>query len=144
MGSINLGPVSGVSGEFSLPVRVYIEDTDAGGIVYYVNYLKYFERARTEFMRARGYDKPAFLGPDSLFVVTQAAVQYRAPARLDEALQVTAGLASVGAATLAFVQRVYRGRDCLVDAEISIALVDAASGKPKRLPASLRRDLQGG
>jgi len=95
-------------------------------------------------MRARGYDKPAFLGPDSLFVVTQAAVQYRVPARLDEALQVTAGLASVGAATLTFVQRVYRGRDCLVDAEISIALVDAASGKPKRLPASLRRDLQGG
>ena len=69
-----MGPMSGVSGEFSLPVRVYIEDTDAGGIVYYVNYLKYFERARTEFMRARGYDKPAFLGPDSLFVVTQAAV----------------------------------------------------------------------
>ncbi|MGB0379501.1 MAG: tol-pal system-associated acyl-CoA thioesterase [Luminiphilus sp.] len=129
------------SGEFSLPIRVYIEDTDAGGIVYYVNYLKYFERARTEYMRARGYDKPAFLGEDSLFVVTHADVRYRLPARLDDALRATAFLVSIGAATLTFEQRVYRNQECLVAGEIRIALVDKISGKPKRLPATLRKDL---
>ena len=129
------------SGEFSLPIRVYIEDTDAGGIVYYVNYLKYFERARTEYMRARGYDKPAFLWEDSLFVVTHADVRYRLPARLDDALRATAFLVSIGAATLTFEQRVYRNQECLVAGEIRIALVDKISGKPKRLPATLRKDL---
>jgi 4-hydroxybenzoyl-CoA thioesterase len=129
------------SGEFSLPIRVYIEDTDAGGIVYYVNYLKYFERARTEYMRARGYDKPALLGDELLFVVSHADVSYRLPARLDDTLRVTASLASVGAATLTFAQQVYRDQQCLVEAVIRIALVDKISGKPKRLPATLRKDL---
>ena len=129
------------SGEFSLPIRVYIEDTDAGGIVYYVNYLKYFERARTEYMRARGYDTPAFFGEDSLFVVTHADVRYRVPARLDDALRATASLVSIGAATLTFEQEVYRDQECLVAGEIRIALVDKISGKPRRIPATLRKDL---
>ena len=77
---------------FSFPVRVYIEDTDAGGIVYYVNYLKYMERSRTEFLRSLGYDKPAILEGGLLLVVHTAQVNYRRSARLDDQLQVTTQL----------------------------------------------------
>ena len=69
--------MSAGSAEFSLPIRVYIEDTDAGGIVYYVNYLKYFERARTEFMRSLGYDKAALPEEDLMFVVSKASATLR-------------------------------------------------------------------
>ena len=75
---------------FAVTVRVYIEDTDAGGIVYYVNYLKFMERARTEFMRSLGYGKTAIFSDDKMFVVHSANVQYLGAARLDDELSVTA------------------------------------------------------
>lgn len=130
--------MSAGSAEFSLPIRVYIEDTDAGGIVYYVNYLKYFERARTEFMRSLGYDKAALPEEDLMFVVSKASLQYRDPARLDELLEVTAQVISVGGATLTFVQSVNRAGECLVDGEVVIALVSTLTGRPHRLPTALR------
>ena len=130
-----------MSAEFSTPIRVYIEDTDAGGIVYYVNYLKYFERARTEFMRALGYDKPAFLGDDGMFVVTDAQVKYRVPARLDDALVATAHVVEVGAATLVFRQQVLRNGAVLVEGQVTIAMVGVSDGRPKRLPKALRAQL---
>jgi len=130
-----------VTEEFSLPVRVYIEDTDAGGIVYYVNYLKYLERARTEFMRALGFDKPAFSGDELMFVVTELSAHYHRPARLDDALQATALLKDVGAATLHFEQRVYRDDSTLMVADVRLALVAIASGRPRRLPKVLRAAL---
>lgn len=128
-------------GEFSLPVRVYIEDTDAGGIVYYVNYLKYFERARTEYMRSLGYDKPAFPGEGLMFVVSQANVSYRSPARLDESIRVTARIITMGAATLTFTQTVLRDATCLVTGEITLALVSREQGRPRRLPAAMRQQI---
>jgi len=124
--------------EFSIPIRVYIEDTDAGGIVYYVNYFKYFERARTEFMRCLGFDKPAFLGDDGMFVVTAASAQYQRPAHLDDALTVSATVTSVGGATLIFEQRICRSDELLVAGSVTIALVSASNGRPRRLPAELR------
>ncbi|MDG1065960.1 MAG: tol-pal system-associated acyl-CoA thioesterase [Luminiphilus sp.] len=127
------------SREFSLPVRVYIEDTDAGGIVYYVNYLKYFERARTEYMRSLGYDKPAFPGDDLMFVVSEANVSYQSPARLDESITVTARITNTGAATLTFAQTVLRGATCLVNGQVTLALVNSEDGRPRRLPATLRQ-----
>lgn len=130
-----------MSREFLLPVRVYIEDTDAGGIVYYVNYLKYFERARTEFMRTIGYEKAAFLGGDALFVVTDVAIRYRQSARLDDLLQVSADVHAVGAATIAFAQKVYREGCCLAEGTVTIALIAADTARPKRLPKSLRTAL---
>ncbi len=130
-----------MSREFLLPTRVYIEDTDAGGIVYYVNYLKYFERARTEFMRNLGYEKAAFLGGDALFVVTDVAVRYRQSARLDDWLRVSAVVRSVTAATIVFEQKVYRGDCCLAEGTVTIALVASDSGRPKRLPKALRAQL---
>lgn len=127
--------------EFSLPIRVYIEDTDAGGIVYYVNYLKYFERARTEYMRALGFNKSALLGDGTLFVVADVAAKYARPAALDDALEVTASVEDVGAATIIFHQAVRRHDELLVDGRVTIALVSAETGRPCRLPKSLRSAL---
>jgi len=127
--------------EFSMPQRVYIEDTDAGGIVYYVNYLKYFERARTELMRAQGFAKAAMIDDDLLFVVSDLQINYRQPARLDDVLTVTAAITGMGGATLTFAQAVYRGESCLVDGVIRIAAVSQSTGKPQKLPAAMREGL---
>ena len=85
------------NGEFCFKLRVYIEDTDAGGIVYYVNYLKFMERARTEFMRSLGYGKDFIFNHDMMFVVRDVAVQYLKPARLDDELEATARVRELGA-----------------------------------------------
>ena len=94
--------------EYRLPIRVYIEDTDAGGIVYYVNYLKYFERARTELIRSLGVAKTAVMEDGSVFVVTSAAIDYHVPARLDDQLEAVAEVVGSGAATIEFKQAVVR------------------------------------
>lgn len=120
--------------DFSIPVRVYIEDTDAGGIVYYVNYLKFMERARTEFLRALGVAKAAVVSEDALFVVHSANVRYRAPARLDDELTITAKPVKVTPASLVFSQSVYRGDELLCDADIRIACVLQDSFRPGRMP----------
>ncbi len=125
------------NGEFSLPVRVYIEDTDAGGIVYYVNYLKFMERARTEMMRSLGFAKVAVSNEGVLFVVKDIAVDYRAPAQLDDELVVSAKLVSHGAARLCFEQRVERQGQTLVEATVTVACVAAQSLKPRRLPKNM-------
>jgi len=124
--------------EYRLPIRVYIEDTDAGGIVYYVNYLKYFERARTELIRSLGVDKTAVMEDGSVFVVTSAAIDYRAPARLDDQLEAVAEVVNSGAATIEFRQSVVRSGIELASGQVRVALTDGASGKPKRMPKGLR------
>ncbi len=126
-----------MSKEFSLPLRVYIEDTDAGGIVYYVNYLKFMERARTEYMRSLGFGKGYIFNHDLMFVVKSAQVDYRAPARLDDALQATAAIASLGGASMVMHQDVRRGDEVLATGSIRIASVDRHGQKPVRLPATM-------
>ena len=128
--------------EFSLPIRVYIEDTDAGGIVYYVNYLKYFERARTELVRSLGHGKRAVMDDGTQFVVSTAEINYREPARLDDALVAVAACREVGGATIVFDQKVLRGDTVLVDGSVRIALIDSGTGRPKRLGADLRSALK--
>lgn len=127
--------------EFSIPVRVYIEDTDAGGIVYYVNYLKYMERARTEYLRARGFHKAAMIGADALFVVHSAQISYRAPARLDDNLVVAAHPQRVTPASLVFAQAVRRGDELLCEAEVRIACVNPHTFRPQRMPDAVHRVL---
>lgn len=122
---------------FSMPVRVYIEDTDAGGIVYYVNYLKYMERARTEFMRAQGFDKRFIFTADLMFVVHSVEVQYLRPARLDDELQVTAEIVENGAAQLLFEQRILRAADEVCSGRVRVACVDVTTLKPRRIPRNL-------
>ena len=124
--------------EYRLPIRVYIEDTDAGGIVYYVNYLKYFERARTELIRSLGVDKTAVMEDGSVFVVTSAAIDYHGRARLDDQLEAVAEVVNSGAATIEFRQSVVRSGIELASGQVRVALTDGASGKPKRMPKGLR------
>ena len=131
-----------MTAEFSLPVRVYIEDTDAGGIVYYVNYLKYLERARTELMRTFGLERAAVSDAGWNFVVSDVSLSYKEPARLDDQLDATAVISAVGGATINFRQTVRRDDTVLVAGDIQIAWVDRGTGRPTRLDAALRKQIE--
>lgn len=124
--------------EFQLPLRVYIEDTDAGGIVYYVNYLKYFERARTELMRSQGFARAALPAAGLMFVVNSLQVDYLHPARLDDELVACARICGGGRARLLFAQRILRAEQDICRAEVSVACVNPATGKPCALPPRMR------
>ena len=128
---------------FSWPARVYWEDTDGGAIVYYANYLRFLERARTEWLRAQGHSQLALASePGILFTVVSVQIDYRAPARLDDELEITCEPRAEGAVSLRFAQRVYRTAkapaELLVEAQVRVACVDAASLRPRRLPQFLR------
>ena len=131
-----------MTAEFSLPIRVYIEDTDAGGIVYYVNYLKYLERARTELMRTFGLDKAAVSDAGCNFVVSDVSLSYKEPARLDDQLHATALISAVGGAKVTFHQTVRRDDAVLVTGDIQIACIDRGTGRPTRLDAGLRQQIE--
>ena len=131
-----------MTAEFSLPIRVYIEDTDAGGIVYYVNYLKYLERARTELMRTLGLERAAVSDAGWNFVVSDVLLSYQEPARLDDQLHATAVISAVGGATVSFRQTVRRDDTVLVAGNIQIACVDRGTGRPTRLDADLRKQIE--
>ena len=131
-----------MTAEFSLPVRVYIEDTDAGGIVYYVNYLKYLERARTELMRTFGLERAAVSDAGWNFVVSDVSLSYKEPARLDDQLDATAVISAVGGATINFRQTVRRDDTVLLAGDIQIACVDRGTGRPTRLDAALRKQIE--
>ena len=131
-----------MTAEFSLPIRGYIEDTDAGGIVYYVNYLKYLERARTELMRTFGLERAAVSDAGWNFVVSDVSLSYKEPARLDDQLHATAVISAVGGATINFHQTVRRDDALLVAGDIQIACVDRGTGRPTRLDAALRQQLE--
>jgi acyl-CoA thioester hydrolase len=123
---------------FEHPVRVYWEDTDAGGIVFYANYLKFFERARTEWLRALGVSQHALRQETGgMFVVSETSVKYHRPAQLDDLLRVTACLAEPGRASLVIAQQAWCGDTLLCEGTIRIGWVDAASLKPARIPASV-------
>lgn len=126
---------------FGIPLRVYIEDTDAGGIVYYVNYLKYMERCRTEFLRSLGYHKPAILDGGLLLVVHAAQINYRRPARLDDQLYVTAQIEKLARTYIEFKQGVLRGEELLCEGTIRIACVDATTMKPAAIPADMHHQI---
>jgi len=120
---------------FQFPVRVYWEDTDAGGIVFYANYLKFFERARTEWLRAAGIEQHQLREETGLmFVVASTSLRYLAPARLDDLLTITVDPEPAGRASLVVRQRALRGDTLLADGEIRIGCVRAEDLKPQRLP----------
>ena len=128
---------------FVHPVRVYWEDTDAGGVVFYANYLKYFERARTEWLRGLGFSQEAMRRADGvMFIVSQTSVRYLAPARLDDLLRVTVDLREPGRASMTLFQQAWRGDTLLADGEIRIGCVGAADFKPTRIPKTLVNALQ--
>ena len=120
-----------------MPLRVYIEDTDAGGIVYYVNYLKFMERARTELMRSLGFGKDFIFTHDLMFVVRDVAVKYLRPATLDDELVATAEIEQLGGASMRMRQSVRRGGELLAQGTVTIACVQRSGLKPKRMPKEM-------
>lgn len=121
---------------FHWPVRVYWEDTDAGGVVFYANYLKFFERARTEWLRALGVDQQTLADEaGAVFVVRSTALDYTAPARLDDVLDVRSRMERVGGASVHFVQEAWRGEQLLVSGTIRVGCVDRATFRPTPIPA---------
>lgn len=128
---------------FRFPVRVYYEDTDAAGVVYYANYLKYMERARTEWLEAAGQPLAAFEREHGMvFVVHRCEIDYRRPARLNDMLDVTVEVKVVGGSRFVAVQRVERDGQVLTAARVTLACVDAARWRPARIPASLLQRLE--
>jgi acyl-CoA thioester hydrolase len=123
---------------FVHPVRVYWEDTDAGGIVFYANYLKYFERARTEWLRACGIGQQRWLDTSGLmFVVTETAMRYLHPARLDDPLRVTVAPVELGRARMLLAQQAWLEDTLLCEGRIQIACVSQGDCKPRRIPHDL-------
>jgi acyl-CoA thioester hydrolase len=120
---------------FTWPVRVYYEDTDAGGIVYYANYLKFFERARTEWLRSLGIHQQELMESEgAAFVVRSATVEYIAAARLDDELAVRLTVEKLGRASVQFKQEAWRGDVLLSTAAVKVGCVDAATMRPRALP----------
>lgn len=120
---------------FVWPVRVYWEDTDAGGVVYYANYLKFMERARSEWLRAHGFEQDALRdGAGVVFVVRRVEIDYLVPARFNDRLDISVELAGMGRASLDVTQTVSTGPTRLASAAVKLACVDAARFKPARIP----------
>lgn len=129
--------------KFIWQVRVYYEDTDAGGVVYYANYLAYMERARSEWLRTLGFDNQMLADQQGVvFAVRRASVDYLQPARLDELLEVSLTLKKKRRASLLFEQQVRRGDELLCQGEILLACVDASSFKPTAIPQTIISKMQ--
>jgi acyl-CoA thioester hydrolase len=123
---------------FSWPVRVYYEDTDIGGVVYHANYVKYLERARTEWLRALGFEQTALAAVHGVvFVVRSISLDYLKPARFDDMLEVTVELRETGASRIAMQQLIRRGAEALVAAQVEVACVNTSSFRPVRIPGPI-------
>lgn len=131
---------------FVWPVRVYYEDTDSGGVVYYANYLKFMERARTEWLRARGFEQDALFREQRLmFAVRSLTVDYHRPARFNDLLAVVSEVAETRGASLLFEQTVRRdtSTEALCSARVRVACIDAESFRTRRIPRRLMEEIGG-
>ncbi|MDO5654044.1 MAG: tol-pal system-associated acyl-CoA thioesterase [Brachymonas sp.] len=133
---------------FSLPVRVYWEDTDAGGVVYNANYLKFFERARSEWLRSLDVHQQALRDETGgVFVVSEIAIKYHRPARLDDLLTITVCLQQMGKASMVFTQQARRGGvegELMAEATVRVGWVDAEKMRPVKMPADVLQRLAAG
>ena len=128
---------------YSFPVRVYFENTDAGGVVYHGEYLKFLERARTEWLRHLGFDHQGLAREHrAVFVVTALAIDFARPARLDDMVAVSVRLESLGKVRCVFAQEVRRDDEVLVRARVTVACVTGEQMKPVEIPAALRRKME--
>ena len=134
--------------EFSLPVRVYYEDTDAGGVVYHANYLRFMERARTEWLRALGFEQDLLAQELGIvFVVASLDIQYRKPARFNDALSVTSSISTVGRVSILFKQEIWReglnnSRELLTTASVKVVCVAMGTFRATTIPTQIREHLQ--
>jgi len=130
------------SGTHRWPIRIYYEDTDAAGIVYYANYLKFAERARSEMLRVAGINQSEMVARYGLaFAVRNCAIDFRAPARLDDLIEVRSRFTELAGATVSVVQAIWRDAEELVRLDVRVACL-RENGRPTRVPAALRRALQ--
>lgn len=126
-------------------IRVYWEDTDAGGVVFYANYLKFFERARTEWLRALGVEQRTLQAhTGAIFVVADVQLRYLASARLDDLIQVTVKVVAQGQASLQLEQQAWRGDTLLAQGQIRVGCVDAANLRPRRIPEQVLASMRTG
>ncbi len=127
----------------SWPVRVYYEDTDAGGVVYHASYIAFYERARTEMLRKRGFSQQMLLSENVAFVVRKMSVEYLAPAKLDDLLDVQSEVTSMRGASIVFSQRIVNAENQILNqAEVLIVCVDLSLMKPRALPKSIVAELK--
>lgn len=131
-------------GTFVMPVRVYYEDTDAGGIVYYANYLKFAERARSEYIRTLGFDQQAELSSEDRigFAVRHCEIDYLKPAVLDDLLTVSCKIVEYGGASALMRQEIRRGEETLVVLDVKVACLNLIKKRPVRMPASLVQKIE--
>ncbi len=128
---------------FILPIRVYYEDTDAAGVVYYANYLRFCERARTEWLRALGFEQQVLMQDRGIaFVVRTVVADYRLPARLDDALDVVSQVVELRGASLVFAQNILRSKELIFESRVTVACLDVRRQRPCALPEALRNRLQ--
>ena len=128
---------------FSFPIRIYYEDTDAGGIVYYANYLKYAERARTEFLRHLGLNQEDMLKNKGMgFVVRDCHISYKSPAKLDDALNITCKVTELKGVSLKMEQKLYRGDTVLSEIEITLVFLTLPTMRPTKIPTEISNLLQ--
>ena len=131
------------SAVFAWPVRVYYEDTDAAGLVYYANYLKYLERARTEFLRSLGFEQDALRREHGVvFVVRRLAIEYQLAARFNDMLNATLAIARSRRASIEFEQQVLRGDEVCASAQVQIACMQLETGRPTGIPKTITEALQ--
>ncbi len=129
--------------DFFWPVRVYYEDTDSGGVVYYANYLKFMERARTEWLRAHGFEQTDLMREHGIiFVVRDVHISYRRPAVFDDLLQVTVSVHATGRSWIEFAQTVERVNEILTHANVKIVCVNQLSFKPVEIPEIIREKME--
>ncbi|HWA14393.1 MAG TPA: tol-pal system-associated acyl-CoA thioesterase [Burkholderiales bacterium] len=134
----------GLTIAFAIAVRVYFQDTDAGGVVFHSTYLDFLERARTEWLRARGFGQAELARRFQLvFMVRQMQLAYVKPALLDDLVTVTAEVQKMGRAQLTFLQEVRRGEETLLRASVNLACVAAGGFRPQAIPEALRASLEG-
>ena len=128
---------------FSLPIRIYFEDTDSGGVVYHSNYLKFMDRARTEWLSALGIDQ-GHLKQDKhiMFVVHRIDIQYKLPARFNDNLIVKSELKDIGSSKIEFRQMIYRENEMLIDASVDVACIDSEKFKPVRIPPTIKQAME--
>jgi len=126
---------------FRIECRVYYEDTDAAGIVYYANYLRFLERGRTEFLRTLGHDQSTLMKRGVAFAVRSLNAEYLKPAKLDDLLAIETVVESVARAQVVFAQSIHCGQNRLLDAKVRIACIDPTRGKPIALPTAMREQL---
>ena len=132
-----------MSAAFRFAMRVYWEDTDAAGIVFYANYLKFFERARTEWLRSLGFEQERLRAESGIaFVVTETSVRYRRPARLDDVISVSVAVRRLGQASLDVAQEAHRADELLASGTIRIGCVELGTFRPRRFPDQILASLR--